>query len=70
MCHHESHSKSATRSALDGIPGVGPKRQAELRRRFGTMRAIRAADVEDLAAVIPRPAAEAVWRHFHAEKTP
>ena len=68
--HHESHSKSATRSALDGIPGVGPKRQAELRRRFGTMRAIRAADVEDLAAVIPRPAAEAVWRHFHAEKTP
>ena len=68
--HHESHSKSATRSALDGIPGVGPKRQAELRRRFGTMRAIRAADVEALAAVIPRPAAEAVWRHFHAEKTP
>ena len=68
--HHESHSKSATRSALDGIPGVGPKRQAELRRRFGTMRAIREADVEALAAVIPRPAAEAVWQHFHAEKTP
>ena len=68
--HHESHSKSATRSALDGIPGVGPKRQAELRRRFGTMRAIREADVEDLAAVIPRPAAEAVWQHFHAKKTP
>ena len=68
--HHESHSKSATRSTLDGIPGVGPKRQAELRRRFGTMRAIREADVEALAAVIPRPAAEAVWQHFHAEKTP
>ena len=68
--HHESHSKSATRSALEGIPGVGPKRQAELRRRFGTMRAIREADVESLAAVIPRPAAEAVWRRFHSEKKP
>ena len=42
----------------------------ELRRRFGTMRAIREADVESLAAVIPRPAAEAVWRRFHSEKKP
>ena len=29
--HHESHSKSATRSALDGIPGVGEKRRASVR---------------------------------------
>ena len=63
--HHESHGKSAMRSALDGIPGVGPKRREELRRRFGTIKAIREADVEALAAVVPRPAAEAVWRHFH-----
>ena len=64
--HHESHGRSAMRSALDGIPGVGPKRREELRRRFGTMKAIREAEVEDLAAVVPRPAAEAVWRHFHS----
>ena len=31
----------------------------------GTIRAIREAEVDALAAVIPRPAAEAVWRHFH-----
>ena len=67
--HHESHSKSATRSALDGIPGVGPKRREELRRHFGTIRAIREADVETLAAVVPRSAAEAVWQHFH-QKNP
>ena len=64
--HHESHSRSATRSALDGIPGVGEKRREELRRHFGTIKAIREADVDTLAAVVPRPAAEAVWRHFHS----
>ena len=66
--HHESHGKSAMRSALDGIPGVGPKRREELRKRFGTIKAIREADVESLAAVVPRSAAEAVWRHFHPAK--
>ena len=63
--HHESHGKSALRSALDGIPGVGPKRREELRKKFGTIKAIREAEVKALAAVVPRPAAEAVWRHFH-----
>ena len=63
--HHESHSKSATRSALDSIPGVGPKRREALRRRFGTVKAIREADVETLAEAVPRDAAEAVWNHFH-----
>ena len=66
--HHESHGKSALRSALDGIPGVGPKRREELRKRFGTIKAIREADADTLAAVIPRGAAEAVWRHFHQEE--
>ena len=64
--HHESHSKSATRSALDGIPGVGPKRREALRKHFGTVKAIREADVEALAAVLPRDAAESVWNRFHS----
>ena len=65
--HHESHTKSTMRSALDGIPGLGPKRQAALRKAFGTVKAIREADVETLAAVVPRSTAEAVYRHFHKE---
>ena len=63
--HHESHGKSAMRSALDDIPGVGPKRRDALKKAFGTIRAIRDADVDTLAAVVPRNAAEAVYRHFH-----
>ncbi len=63
--HHESHSKSTMRSALDGIPGVGPKRRDALRKHFGTIKAIREADVDALAAVVPQAQAEAVWQHFH-----
>ncbi len=70
--HHQSHSKAMTRSALSGIPGVGPKRQAALRKAFGSVKAIAAADVEALSAVVPVPAAQAVWEHFHpkAEEGP
>ena len=66
--HHESHTKSAMKSALDDSPGVGPKRREALRKHFGTIRAIKEADVETLAAVVPRSAAEAVYRHFHSEQ--
>ncbi len=63
--HHESHTRSTLRSALDDIPGVGPKRREALRRALGSVKAIREADVETLAAIVPRPTAEAVYRHFH-----
>ena len=63
--HHESHTKSTLKSALDGIPGVGEKRKAELRKHFGTIKAIKEADVEQLAAVLPRNVAQTVWEHFH-----
>ena len=66
--HHESHGKSAMRSALDDIPGVGPKRRDALKKAFGTIRAIREADVDTLAAVVPRNTAEAVYRHFHEKE--
>ena len=65
--HHESHGRSAMKSALDDIPGVGPKRKEALRKHFGTIKAIKEADVEMLCAVVPRSAAEAVWNHFHKE---
>ena len=63
--HHESHTRSTLRSALDEIPGVGPKRKEALRHALGSMKAIREADVETLAAIVPRSTAEAVYRHFH-----
>jgi len=65
--NRERHGKRQTRSALDDIPGIGPKRREALRRSFGTIRAIREADVAALSAVVPADAAEQVYRHFHPE---
>ena len=64
--HHESHGRRTLHSVLDEIPGVGPRRREDLKKAFGTLKAIQAADVEALAAVVPHPVAEAIWRHFHA----
>ncbi|MBQ9492515.1 MAG: excinuclease ABC subunit UvrC [Oscillibacter sp.] len=64
--HRQSHRKSALQSELDNIPGIGPKRREALRKRFGSLKAIRAADVETLSEVLPKDAAESLWRTFHA----
>ena len=68
--HHQKHTKSAYRSQLDGIPGVGEARKKLLLQRFGTVKAVRAADLPQLEEVLPKPAARAVYDHFHKETTP
>ncbi len=65
--HHQSHQRRNLHSELDDIPGIGPKRREELRRRFGTLKAIRAAELSELEQVLPRPAALAVYRHYHPD---
>ncbi len=54
-------------STLEKIPGVGPKRRAELIGRFKSLRAIRAASLEELCAVVPKNTAEAVRAYFDRE---
>ena len=68
--HHESHTKSAMKSALDDIPGVGPRRRELLRKRFGSLKAIRSASLPELEAVLPKDAARAVFGHFHKNDEP
>lgn len=63
--HHQRHGKGALRSELDEIPGVGPKRREALRRAFGSVKAIRAAEQAALAAVVPKDTAKAVYCYFH-----
>ncbi|MGO4357204.1 excinuclease ABC subunit UvrC [Janibacter sp. RAF52] len=48
--HRERRSKSMTRSALDGIPGLGESRRKALLTRFGSVKRIRAASAEELAS--------------------
>jgi excinuclease ABC subunit C len=58
--HRTVRTKQTIVSQLDGVPGIGPKRRSALLRQFGSMDAIRAASVEQLAAVpgMTRKAAE------------
>ncbi len=65
--HHESHTRSSTRSALDGIPGVGKVRAQALLKTFKSVKAIREADIFALERVLPKDAAASVYLHFHGE---
>ncbi|MGB3307541.1 MAG: excinuclease ABC subunit UvrC [Thermomicrobiales bacterium] len=49
--HRAKRSKSAFKSGLDDVPGVGPKRKKALIRAFGSVKAIREASVEELMTV-------------------
>jgi excinuclease ABC subunit C len=49
--HRELRGKRSLHSSLDDVPGIGPKRKRALMRTFGSLRAIREASLEDLAAV-------------------
>ncbi|MGH2541852.1 MAG: excinuclease ABC subunit UvrC [Ardenticatenaceae bacterium] len=49
--HRQLRAKSGLASSLEEIPGVGPKRRARLLKTFGSLDAIRAAPLEELAAV-------------------
>ncbi len=66
--HRKLRGRSMTRSALDGIPGVGEARRKELVRHFGSVRKLGQASVEEIAAVPgfgPR-LAKTIWDHLHA----
>jgi excinuclease ABC subunit C len=60
--HRQKRSRSMTESALDGIPGLGQTRRKTLLTRFGSLKRLRAASVDDLLEVpgIGRRTAESI----------
>lgn len=49
--HRDLRRKASVRSKIDSLPGVGPRRRGALLRVFGSMKRVRDAPVEQIAAV-------------------
>ena len=66
--HRQQRAKNMTLSALDGIPGIGPKRKQCLLRHFSSLDDIRQANIEELqAAGIPQNSAAAIYEYFRTK---
>lgn len=66
--HRQRRETNSLTSALDGLPGVGPKRKQQLLKHFESVKKIREASVEALQqAGLPRAIAEGVEAFFRQE---
>jgi len=67
--HRSLRSKAQVKSVLDDIPGVGPARRKALMRHFKSIDEIKAASVEELAAIpeLNIRAAEEIYGFFRKE---
>ena len=66
--HRQQQTTHLKGSALDEIPGVGPKRKADLLKHFKSIKCIRSASLEELREVVPQNTAQAVYDHFQQGK--
>lgn len=62
--HRNKRSKSQIKSELDNIKGIGPKKKADLLRKFKSISRIANADLEEITAVIGKNAAIKVREHL------
>ena len=69
--HRVLRARAFTHSQLEDIPGIGPERRKALLKAFGSLKNIREASVEDIAAVkgMSRKTAEAVKEGLAPKET-
>jgi len=65
--HRGRRQKAATRSTLERIPGIGPRRRRALLNHFGGLQGVSKAGIEELSSVpgISRLLAEEIFRALH-----
>ncbi len=67
--HRQIRDKAVTASALDRVPGIGPKRKMQLLRHFRSVEALSGAKAEDVAEVagVPDAVAADLLRRLNRE---
>jgi len=67
--HRQRRARSRSNSALEQIPGVGPKRRQQLLQQLGGLKEVARAGIEDLARVqgINRTLAQQIYDAFHGD---
>ncbi len=65
--HRSTRAKGTFKSALDELPGIGPKRKKALLTYFGSAKAVEGAGISELSKVegINENLAKAIYRYFH-----
>jgi excinuclease ABC subunit C len=67
--HRQRRGKRQTATALNEIPGIGPRTAQKLLKEFGSVANIQRAGVEELSRVVARKSAEKILEHLGANSS-
>jgi excinuclease ABC subunit C len=65
--HRSLRNKRTLQTELTQIPGVGPRTVQKIFEKFGSVRGVQAAAVEDLQEVLGPRTGQSVWEYFQAK---
>jgi excinuclease ABC subunit C len=65
--HRSLRSKTVVKSQLDEVPGIGPARRQALLKKFGSLKSIKSATIEELSEVqgMNKKTAEMIYNYFN-----
>ncbi len=64
--HRKLRAKAQTKSVLDDVEGIGPKRKRLLLKEFKNFTGLKAATLEEIEKVVPKETARNVYEALHA----
>lgn len=62
--HRSIKTKGTLSSVLDIIPGIGDKRRKELLKKFGSLKKLKNANIEELSKIVPMDVAEKIQEYL------